>query len=126
MLSYGGKEWSVCAGEQAVVSDFHKSFWEDMLQEASDELFRWYGLSFEPPGMGIFILEGHLTVFEFEDMVVAERDAEDIGSEVLEGLLSGSYGLGVDDPVLLSYGFQQVNTFELSANTAKEAAAKQS
>lgn len=53
--------------------------------------------------MGIPILEGYLPVFEFEDMVVAERDAEDIGSEVLEGLLSGSYGLGVDDPVLLPH-----------------------
>lgn len=53
--------------------------------------------------MGFFILEGDLSVFEFEDMVVAERDAEDIGSEVLEGFLSGAYGLGVDDPVLLPH-----------------------
>ena len=53
--------------------------------------------------MGIFILESHLPVFEFEDMVVAERDAEDIGSEVLEGFLSGSYRLAVDDPVLLPH-----------------------
>lgn len=53
--------------------------------------------------MGILILEGYHAVFKFEDVVVAERDAKDVGSQVLEGLLSGSYRLAVDDPVLLPH-----------------------
>ena len=58
--------------------------------------------------MGVFILEGRLPVFEFEDMVVAERDAEDIGSEVLEGFLSGAYRLAVDDPVLFPHVLRDI------------------
>jgi hypothetical protein len=49
----------------------------------------------------VLITKSDLTVFEFEDSVVAEGHAEDIGGQIFEHGLAAAGRLTVHDPVLL-------------------------
>ena len=52
-------------------------------------------------GLAVLITKSDLAVFEFEDAVVAEGDAEDIGGEIFESSLAAADRLTIDDPILL-------------------------
>jgi hypothetical protein len=52
-------------------------------------------------GFPVLIAKGDLTVLEFEEAVVAEGHAEDIGGEIFQGGLATADRLTIDDPILL-------------------------
>ena len=72
--------------EQAVVTDLDEARWEDVLQEAADELLGIEGAVAELVSGRLFVGESDPTIFQLTDAVVADSDAEDVRSEILEGL----------------------------------------
>lgn len=85
-------------GEEAVVSDLDESFWEDVEEEAVDEVEGREGGSGPGTGVAVFEAEGDLVIVDGKDTVIGEGDAVDVGGEVGEGVLAGADGFAVDDP----------------------------
>ena len=51
--------------------------------------------------MAVLITKSDLAVFEFEDAVVAQGHAEDIGGEIFESRWAAADGLTINDPILV-------------------------
>ena len=97
-----------------------------MLQKTADELLGADGHGFGLIVPGILIPKGHLTVVDREDSAIGDGDTVNVAREIIEnraGALDGRFT--VNDPVLLPYGFWQVNILKLPAKTVEEDAAKQ-
>jgi hypothetical protein len=73
------------------------------LEEAADELLGVEGAGPEGAGVGGAIAEGDLAVGQFEDAAVADGDAEDVGSQILQGVETIAHGLAMNDPILLPH-----------------------
>src|SRR6266436_4949004 len=86
--------------EQTVVADFDKAWWEDVLQEAANELCGSDGTVLKLLRGRLFVRESNLALLQFTQAVVTEGDAKDVRSEILESLHATANGLGVDHPVL--------------------------
>ncbi len=84
--------------EQAVVTDFDEAWRQDVLQETMDELLGGDGAVLELVSGGLLVGESDLAIFQLTQAVVADSDAEDIRSEILESLFAGTDGLGMDHP----------------------------
>lgn len=91
-------------GQKAKMTDAHKAFWQNMEQEATDELLGVEGLGFEPILVfSIPISEGDLTVFGAEDAVVGDSYSMGVATQVIEDLLWGSEGFFcIDDPLCVA------------------------
>jgi hypothetical protein len=87
--------------EEAVVAHLLETVGQDMLEEAADEVWGREGGKFLPFGLAVLITKSDLAVFEFEDPVVAEGHAEDIGGEIFESSLAAADGLTIHDPILV-------------------------
>ena len=70
-----------------------------MLEEATDELFSGKGAVLDSIGGRFFVAESDLARFELHQAVIADSDAEDVRSEILESLLPGADRLAVNHPV---------------------------
>jgi len=111
---------------QAIVSNFVNTRRQHMLEKTPDELLGADGHGFYLSTAGILIPKGHLTVVGRKDSAIGDGDTVNVAGEIIEdctGAMDGRFT--VDDPVLLPYGFGQMNLFELPANTVEEDAAKQ-
>lgn len=91
-------------GKEAIVADFHKASWQDVLQETVDKYFHGKGALFELSGIGSVILESDLGVLqtalgERKQAAVAEGNAMDVRSQVFESSLSITDWLAMHDPV---------------------------
>ncbi len=90
--------------EEAEVAHFHKTAWQDMLEEALEEVLHGEGAGFELAGVRRAVLEGDAgrlqaaTVLDGDQTPVAEGDAVDVGSQVFESRLAVAHSLAVDDP----------------------------
>ena len=82
-LAESGKALPVTGAEEAKVTYFNKTFWQDVLEEATDELFGVESRGSEGAGVGGAIAEGDLAVGQFENAAVADSDAEDVRGQVL-------------------------------------------
>jgi hypothetical protein len=102
-LAESGKALPVTGAEEAKVTYFNKTFWQDVLEEATDELFGVESRGSEGAGVGGAIAEGDLAVGQFENAAVADSDAEDVRGQVFQGMQAIAYGLAMNDPVLLPY-----------------------
>ena len=71
-----------------------------MLQEAMDEGFSREGASPLLFGLAVLIGEGDLVMLHFENTLVAQGDAEDIGGQILEGRRPSADGTTIHDPCL--------------------------
>ena len=69
-----------------------------------DELFSREGAELDLAGIGRSVAKGDLVVFELDQAAVADGDAEDVGSQVLEGSTSIADRFAMDDPILLPDG----------------------
>ncbi len=78
----------ISGAEQAVVTDLDEAGWEDVLEEAADELCGGECAVLELLSGRLFEGESDLTIFQLEQAVVADGDAKDIRGEILEGLLT--------------------------------------
>jgi hypothetical protein len=92
---------SLLGPEEAIVAHLLEAVGQDMLQKAADELRGREGGEFLSFGWAILITKGDLAVFEFEDAVVAQGHAEDIGGEIFQGGLAAADGLTINDPILV-------------------------
>ncbi len=87
--------------QQAIVTDLDEAWWEHMLEEAADELLGGDGATLELISGRLFVSESDRALLQRTDAVVADSDAKDVGGEILEGLLAGAHGCGMDHPVFL-------------------------
>ena len=91
---------TISGAEQAIVTNLDESWWEDVLEEATNELFGGDGATLELVSGRLFVGESNLTVLQLFEAPVRDSDAKDVRGEVLEGLLAGAHGFGMDYPVL--------------------------
>ena len=90
---------SVRGSEQAVVTDFDEAFGQDVLKEATDNLFGGNGRESGPICGRVLVGECDQAIFEREDAAIADGDAKDVRSEVFEGGGACAYRLRVNDPI---------------------------
>ena len=69
-----------------------------------NEVFGGEGAELDLAGIGRAVAKGDLVVFELDQTAVADGDAEDVGSQVLEGGAAVADRFTVDDPILLPDG----------------------
>ncbi len=86
--------------EQPVIPDLDKTIGEDVLEKAADELLGRDGREPDLIGRRLLVGESDQAIVEFDDPPVADGDAKDVGSEILEGGLAGADSLTVNNPVL--------------------------
>ncbi len=99
-----------CWTHKAIMSDFHKSCWKNMLQEAPHKL---HGIQCHgPPSMavGFFVTKKYLAIFNLYDAAIWYGHLEDVWWQILDRFLAGAHGLAVDHEVLLPHS--GVNIFE--------------
>ena len=94
------------AGEQAVVADAVEAAWQDVEQEAADELVggeRHVVRAGRAVAAVILVAEGDAGLVEARQPAVRDGDAMGVAREIGEhGLGPGEGRLGVDDPALLA------------------------
>jgi hypothetical protein len=74
--------------EQAIVTDFDESFWQDVLKEAANKLLGGNGRESGLISGRILVGESDLAILEGEDAAIADGDAKDVRSKVFEGGLA--------------------------------------
>src|SRR5690606_29639892 len=92
------------AGEQAVVPDTVEAAWQNVDQEAADELVGDQSHDALPFGAGaaiVLVAEGHLIAVEGDEAAVRDRHAMGVAREIGEHRLGPSKGrLGINHPAL--------------------------
>ena len=88
--------------EEAIVTHLDQAFGQDVLQKTLGELGGGQRAELGLTGVG-FVAEGDLVVLDLDDAAVAEGDAKDVGSKILEGRATVANRLAVNDPVLLPH-----------------------
>ncbi len=74
--------------KQAVITDLDEAGREDMLEEATNELFGGDGAVFELVSGGVFIRESDLAIMQAAEAVVTDGHAKDVRGEVFEGFVA--------------------------------------
>ena len=72
--------------KQAIVTDLDEPIGEDVLEEATNELFGSEGATLELVSGRLFVSEGDLTIMQLAEAVVTEGHAKDVRGKILEGL----------------------------------------
>ena len=91
-----------------------------MLQKPSDELLGWECAAFRFLRVTDPIAEGHLVVHDADDPVVAERDPEDIGREILQRGLPTTDRATINYPILgPRCGTDRMNEWQLTHGGAE-------
>ena len=89
-------------GEEAEVADAHEAAWQQVEQEASQELVE--GQSQEPLLVGVGGVsptEGDVALLEGDESTVGDGDAMGVATEIAQRMFRSSEGrLGIDDPVV--------------------------
>ena len=94
------------SAKETVIADLDKSMRENMLEETLKKLFDRKGTLFELTGIGSAILKGDLgsfhgaAVIKRKQATIADGNAMDIGSQILESGLPIANGLAMHDPLL--------------------------
>ena len=86
-----------------IVSDFHETGWENVLQKAPNELHGIHVHGPVPVTAGFPVADGHGSSFHFHNTVIGDGDLEHIRCQVLDGLPGCSDGLYVDVPIQVPY-----------------------
>jgi hypothetical protein len=77
--------------EQAVVTDLDEARWEDVLEEATDELFGTDSSTLELVSGRLFVRESDLAIMQLAQAVVTDSDAKDVRGEIFEGWLTRAH-----------------------------------
>jgi hypothetical protein len=72
-----------------------------MLQEAMDELLCPQRATLFRAGLGVAIAQGDLVIFQLEEPVVAQGNAENVRRQIVQGVETRAHPFTVDDPILL-------------------------
>ena len=89
-------------GEEAEVADADEAWWEQMDQEAAQELVDWQAHDTLLVAMGgVSPAEADLAVGEGDQPAVGDAHPMGISAEIAQGMFRSAEGpLGVDDPVV--------------------------
>ena len=74
---------TLTGSKKSIVSDFDKTYGNDVLQKASDKLHSRNRLGFPQVGVAVFNAEKDVSVFEFFDAIVGDGHPIKIRSQVL-------------------------------------------
>src|SRR5215472_1819573 len=102
----GARDVGLAAGarQQPVVADAMKPLWQNVEQEAPDELVgaeRYCAVPRRSVAAVILVAEGHATLIEGNEPTVCDGDAMGIAGEIgKHGFRPGEGRLGVDEPIL--------------------------
>ena len=94
--------WRVAVGEEAEVANADEAPWQQMQQEAAQELIDRQGHEpFLVAMGGISPAEGNVAIGESDQPGVRDGDAMSVSAEIAQHMFRSAEGrLGVDDPVL--------------------------
>jgi hypothetical protein len=100
---------ALSVGEQAEVTDFNEAGWQDVEQEAADELDRIEGHDLDAVVMlGVAPAKAHLAVAKIEESAVGDGDTMGVAGQILQDMLGTAEGwLGADHPRLVAQQKQQ-------------------
>ena len=93
------EQLAIAVAEEAIIPDLDKASGQDVLQETTDELF---GTDGAVPGFSsvrVFVAKGDLIVFHFQDAIVADGHAKDIGGQILQSGYPTADGLTMNHPI---------------------------
>ena len=93
------EQLTITGAEQTVITDLDEARWQDVLEEAADELLGRDGAALELRSGRLFVLKSDVAIFELAKAVVADSDAKDVRGEILEGALATADCLAVNYPV---------------------------
>jgi len=102
--SEGSQEQALRRAEEAEIADLDETPGQDVLEKAVNEVFGGEGAELDLAGIGRAVAKGDLVIFELDQTAVADCDAEDVGSQVLEGSVAVADRFTVDDPIMLPDG----------------------
>ena len=90
---------AVFGAEKAVVPNLMEVFWQDMLEEAAEELQCIKGHGFPAVILGIFVAEGDVFLIDGDDSVVGDGNSVDISGKVGKDFVCVLHrGLAVEYP----------------------------
>jgi len=72
------KQMPMSGAEQAVVTDLDEAWWEDVLEEATDERLGGEGAMLEMVSGRLFVSESNVAIFQLAEAVVTEGHAKDV------------------------------------------------
>lgn len=76
------EQMAVSGGEESVVSDLDKAFWQDVLEESADKFHGRKRSGFPFFGMRVFIPEGDLILLSSQNAVIGDGDPINIRGEI--------------------------------------------
>ena len=93
-------------GEEAEVADAHEAAWQQVEQEAAQELVDRQSQQALLVGMrGVSPAEGDVALFEGDQSAVGDGDAVGVAAEIAQRVFRSAEGrLGIDDPVVAEQG----------------------
>ena len=93
---------TLAVGEEAEVTDAHEAAWQQVQEEAAQELVDGKAHDELPVAVGgVSPAEADLAVGEGDQPAVGDADAVGVGAEIAQGMFRSAEGsLGVDDPVV--------------------------
>ncbi|SRR6266571_4811436 len=94
----------VSGAEQAVRAYCDASVWEHVLEKPTHKLLGRQRTGFALVRGRLLVLERDVAIFQREDAVVAEGNAEEVPSTISEGVLAAADRHTVHDPVFVPYG----------------------
>jgi hypothetical protein len=100
VLAHGCQASTSGSREETIVADLHEVFGQNMLQETMNELECAQGTTFFSPGLRVTIAKCHTVTFQLEEPVVANRDAENVGGQVLQSTQTRAHAFTVHHPIL--------------------------
>ena len=101
----GSQSRAAIVRQETKVTDFDKAFGKDVLEEALHELLDRKSATFDLPRIRLAIFKSDLgllqaaPVHEVDQAAIAEGDAIDIGSEILERGLPIAHGQAMYHPI---------------------------
>jgi hypothetical protein len=82
---------AVSRAQQAVIPDLAKVVGKARRPKPANEWLCTEGAARGVRGLGSFVVEGELTIFQGEEAVIADGHAKDVGSQRLAGLRAGAH-----------------------------------
>lgn len=80
-----------------------EAFWQNMLKKPVNKLDSRQTHLSPLAGIGFLISKGNFVTFNFQDTAIGKSNAVNIRGEVFQGMFSGAYRLGMNNPVLFPY-----------------------
>src|ERR1700747_867344 len=111
---------------QAVIADLVEAGWQDVLEEAPDELVAGHGFLTLAVGGAVLVAIGHGLVVDGQDAVVGDGDTEGVAGEIVErGLLSLAHGvMSTTQGICQTWGARSASGQSLAKASRKRARAR--